>query len=179
MAHPRKLIRQAVVAQLLAASTSASVRVYATRMIPHQRTALPAVAVYTPDESVDPNAPNTSPRELERVVQLVVEGCVSGDAAVDDVLDDFAEELEAAVDVDRTFGGTANDCTGPSTRTELVVDGDRTVGLVELTYSVTYHTFAPLTVPTPDAFLEANIHHNLGGAVHPDNQAEDVAEPEQ
>ena len=178
MAHARKLIRQAVVAQLIAAGTAAGSRVEATRMIPQRRATEAAIGVYTPAEESEQDA-RTAPRELKRDLQLIIEGIVVGTSGVDDALDDLAEQVEAALDADDTLGGTAAESQLLSTDLETIEDGAKTVGLVRLTYRATYYAFAPVVVSAPDAFLVADVKHNPGGGVHPLNQAEDIVEPEQ
>ncbi len=178
MAHQRALIRQAAVAQLIAASTAAAARVEATRMIPHRRVGETALGVYTPEETVDTET-RIAPRELHRTLTLVIEGIVTGVSGVDDALDTLAEQVEAALDADDTLGGTCQESILLSTDLEVAEDGARTVGLIRLTYNAIYYQFAPLTVSAPDAFLTADVKTNLSGVVAPADQAEDIVHPEQ
>lgn len=179
MVHPRALIRQAVVAQLIAANTAAESRVEATREIPRRRGDGPALGVYTPEESVTSTETRTAPREHTRSLTLVIEGIVSGASGVDDALDDLAQDIEDALDADDTLGGTAAESSLVSTDLEVMEDGGRTVGLIRLTYNVVHYTLAPREVEAPDAFELANVRYNLNGQTHPDDQAEDNVEPEQ
>lgn len=101
MAHPRTLIRNAVVAMLIAANTDAGVRVTATRVEPNKKTQLPAVSVYTLSESIDVEESNDhAPRELERHLQLEIAAWVADSDAlpVDVAMDEIAEQIEAAMD---------------------------------------------------------------------------------
>jgi hypothetical protein len=179
MAHPRALIRQAVVALLIAADTAAEARVEATREIPRRRGDGPALGVYTPEESVASSETRTAPREHTRSLTLVIEGIVSGASGVDDALDDLAQEVEDALDADDTLGGTAAESSLVSTDLEVMEDSGRTVGLIRLTYTVVYYTFAPREVDAPDAFESASVKHDLNGTTYPADQAEDIVEPEQ
>lgn len=179
MPHPRTLIRQAAVAQLLAANTAAGTRVEATREIPRRRAEGTSLGVYTPEESIVSTETRTAPREHTRSLQLVVEGIVQGASGVDDALDALALEVEDAFDADDTLGGTAAESALVSTDLETMEDGARTAGLIRLTYAVTYYSFAPREVAAPDAFLLANVKHDLNGTTHPADQAEDNVEPEQ
>jgi phage tail sheath gpL-like len=174
MAHPRKSIRQAVAAQLTG-KTAAATRVFKARVVPFKQSELPAVAVYTPDEEVETTR-STAPRELERVLQLVVEGVTeSGSPAdVDDTADDLALEIEAAIDADPTLGGTASDVVLARTESDVFSESGKNHGVVRLTFTVYYETYAPMTAPTADDFLTADIRHNLGGAQHPADQANDL-----
>ncbi|MFH0750669.1 MAG: hypothetical protein V2B17_02420, partial [Chloroflexota bacterium] len=107
--HQRAVLRNAVVAALKAASTSAEQRVFASRMTPYQRVGLPAVSVYTLSETSDDQ--QTAPRELKRAAQLVIEAVLEQTAEVDDALDAMALELERALHADPTFGGACSDST--------------------------------------------------------------------
>jgi len=181
MAHQRKLIRNATVAQLLAAGTAAGSRIESTRMIPHRRYEGTALGVYTPEETVENTETRTAPRELYRMATLVIEGVVAASSGAEaaDALDDLAEQVEAALDADDTLGRTCEESLLQSTDLEVAEDGQKTVGLLRLTYSAFYHQFAPTAVSAPDAFLTANVKTNLGGVVAPADQAEDTIHPEQ
>lgn len=170
MAHPRQEIRHAVAAQLTG-KTAAGGRVFRTRKVPYQGVELPALAVYTLEESVEDDG-DSAPRELQRSIQLAVEGVVEGTEDVDDALDALALEVETALHADDTFGGKASDSMLSSTELDVFEDGERTVGLVRLVYAVTYYSTAPEAVALPD-FTTADIRHNLSNAVHPDNEARD------
>lgn len=172
MAHPRQLIRHAVAAALTGA-TAAGANVYKTRVLPFRRNGLPAVAVYTLTESVRTDE-KSAPRELERRTELVVEGAVQAASTenADDALDALALEIEAALHADPTFGGTAADSILSSTEIDVAGEGEQMIGVVKLTYEVTYYAYADVGT-TLDDFKTANIRHNLGNAVHPDNEAVD------
>lgn len=178
MAHRRKLIRQAVVAQLAAAGTAAGARVEATREIPRRRATEPAIGVYTPTETNESDS-RSAPRELKRSTEVIIEGIVVGTSGVDDALDDLAEQIENALDADDTFGGAASESVYVSTDLETLEDGARTVGLIRLTYSAVYHKFAPEAVVVEDVFETADVKYNPNGNVIPSDQAEDITHPEQ
>jgi hypothetical protein len=174
MAHQRQTIRRAATAQLLD-RTAAGARVYATRVVPWKRIELPAVAVYALEELVDPASQTTAPRELTRTLQLSLEGAVILSTAVDDALDNLAEEIERAVHADETFAGTASDSILTATELEVFEEGERCIGLIRLTYSVTYFTHAPEAADVRlNDFATADVRHSLNGAVHPLEQAQDV-----
>lgn len=145
MAHPRKLIRHGVVAQLIAANTAAGTRVEATREEPNRRGELPAIGVYTSSEQVDQDVSlATSPRELNRtpVVHIVAWVGHSKAYPADDRMDDIAEQIEAAMDGDRFISGAVGDSILQSTdmRVKEADGNDPIVGIIVLTYSVTYYT---------------------------------------
>lgn len=174
MAHPRKVIRHAVVDLLTAASTAAGARVFATRVEPIKRTALPTISVYTLGEPVRPGADQTAPRELTRDVKVEIAGWVahSDSLSVDDAMDDLAEQIEAAMDADPYLGGAAGDSVLESTEIEVRDDGERLIGIVALTYSVTYRT-SPEAPADLDDFLRAGVTHQIVGA-EANNTASDL-----
>lgn len=178
MAHPRKTIRQAVVALLVSASTGAGGRVHATRVEPLKRE-LPAISVYILSETVDADASaGTAPREITRNAKVEITGFVAHTTAipVDDAMDNLAEEIEAAMDVDPYLGGAAGDSILEGTEMEVIEDDGRSdplVGVVTLTYSVTYRT-SPEPPTDADDFLRADVVHQLVGGAEDTEPAEDM-----
>jgi hypothetical protein len=173
--HQRKLIREAVRAQLAAAGTSAEARVFKARVLPlDQDLELPALTVYGKDEDVDPDSKSTAPRELARTLKLAIEGSIAVTEDLDDRLDDLAAEIEAAVDKDPTFGRTASDAILSGTLIGMDTSGDQPIGVVILTYSVTYYTQAPDAEDVRlDDLRTVDTHTSLGGAQATADQAED------
>lgn len=180
MPHQRKIIRHAVVAALVNA-TAAGGRVKATRVDPHKKGGLPAISVYTSSEAVE--EANAAPLELTRDVALEVVGWVADSDAVpvDDAMDDIAEQIETVLSANRYLDGEAADMVLQSTVMQVREENggsDPLIGVVVLTYSVTYRTSPP---PPPDLvdFLSVNAMHRILGAVEA-NQANDqfnVKEP--
>lgn len=164
------LIRQAVVAQLVD-ETAAEARVASTRVEPHKKSALPAIAVYTLGETVDVDASKaTNPREIVRNSQIEIVGWVAGSdaVAVDVAMDNLAEEIEAAMNLDPYLGGTAADSILEETAMEVLEDDARSavlVGIVTLTYSVTYRTTTTADAGELDDFLTVNAKNKLVGGV--------------
>jgi hypothetical protein len=172
--HGRQAIRKAVVAALRN-QTAAEERVKATRVWPWRSKDLPAIAVYTLSESVNPESAQTAPRELERTVELAIEAAVKLGEDVDDVLDGLALEIERAMHADWTLGDTAADSVLQSTDVTVVPDGDQDVGLLRIVYRVWYYTHAPEAEDvTLDSFTNANIRYDLGGEQHAENEAQDA-----
>lgn len=178
MAHPRQLIRYAIRAALLAADTAAEDRIYKTRVLPLRRTQLPAISIYTLEESVAGDSAQTAPRELTRTAPVVIEAWIANQAGIDldDAMDDLALEIETAMHADPYLGDTAGDSILADTVLEVIEQGDRKLGLVSLTYDVTYRTLAPEapSLDELDDFLSMQATHNLGGDVHEDDQAIDL-----
>ncbi|HET7500650.1 MAG TPA: hypothetical protein VFK02_06585 [Kofleriaceae bacterium] len=163
MAHPRKLVRDAIVAAL-AGKTSAGPRVQATRIDPYKRTELPAISVYTLAEQVDSVSAATAPRELTRALTVEIAGWIAHSAAhrIDDAMDELATEIEAAMDADPYLGGAAGDSLLESIDQSFQDEGDPLIGVVVLTYSVTYRTDQGQTAV--DDFLTAGATTRIVGA---------------
>lgn len=169
--HQRQLIREAARAALVG-KTAAGERVCSTRVVPYRRGELPAIAVYTLEESVDPDSVSSAPRELARDLDLAIEAAVRAGETVDDDLDGLAWEIERAIHADETLGGTASDCVLSETTIDVLDEGDQLTGVVRLVFRVRYYTYAP----DPDDveledFQTADIRHSLGGAVETNDQA--------
>lgn len=167
MAHPRKLIRKAVVALLVNANTAAAARVFPTRVPPIRKTELPAIAVYTEDEETDQDSMTTAPRELKRDVVVAVELYVvhSDSYTVDDATDDLAEQVENAMNGNRYLSGTAGECVLVSTETGIA-DGsaDPIVGIAKLSYRATYRSDTAAGIANDD-FLRADAKYQVVGGV--------------
>lgn len=178
MAHQRQLIREAAAAALVAANTAAGSRVYETRQIPHRKLELPAIAVYTLQESVDADSASTAPRWLIRQVQLLIEAIVKPGANVDDTLDAICLEIERAMHADETLGGTCWKSILSSTELDYFEEGDKEIGLAKLIYSVTYETQAPDADDVElDDLSTIAINYSLNGEQpDEDDQAQDLIE---
>lgn len=172
MAHQRKLIRDAVVAALTDA-TAAGEQVEATRVIPYRKSTLPAIAVYTLKEATDRDSANTAPRRLRRELELEIAAVVAPSDRMDDALDALAVEIEAAMDADRELGGTCADSFLESTTIEPLADGDSIMGLMTMTYVVTYQTEAVADASAADDFLRVGATQNLGNAQPAGDRATD------
>lgn len=173
MAHQRQLIREAV-KKALVGKTAAGPRVYETRTTPWLQVQLPAVAVYTLDETVDQESRKTAPRELSRSLKLVVEAVVMRGENVDDALDAMSLEIEAALDADPTFGDLCADSLLSTTELAVGDSGARSVGLLTMTYQVSYQTQAPTVLPVLDDLKTVGTTTDLSGTTAAGNQAHDV-----
>lgn len=169
MALQRKLIRHAVVA-LLTNVTSAEDRVQGTRVEPNSPRKTPALSVYTLHDPVDQElSSGTAPRELTHDLQLEIAGWVEHKDSypVDDAMDDLAEQIQEAMDGDRYLNGTAAESVLVETVMQVAEDNGRSdplIGIVTLTYSVTYRE-SPATPASLDAFVTANVTQKLVGGV--------------
>lgn len=145
MTHPRTLIRNAITAALTG-STSAGVNVYPTRKTDHLENELPVISVYALSEDSEVVI---DPRELERDLRVMIECMVTGDSDVDLAMDNLAEEIEAAMDADYTFGLTCFDSWLAGTDMDSVEESGREVGILEMTYQTRYRSEA-FVAPTGD-----------------------------
>jgi len=177
MAHQRKLIRHAAVALLKGGATAAGARVQGTRIEPHKKSQLPAISVYTLSETTDPTSAETAPVELTRELKLEIAGWVVHSDAypVDDAMDDLAEQIETIMAADYWLANTCVAQLLESTEMQVVEDDGRSdpvVGIVTLTYSITYRTSEGDTAS--DAFVTVDAKHQIVGGVTDTVPAEDL-----
>jgi len=138
MAHIRKSIREHVVTTVTSLSTTGS-NVYETRYFPLQTGNLPALIVYTLDETIEDYTIGQNTRTQFRALNLIIEAHCRGTANIDDTLDTIAEEVEEAMVTDITRGGHAQDTKLVSTDIEFDTASQKT-GLMRLTYLISYNT---------------------------------------
>ncbi len=138
MAHIRKTIREHVVTTVTSLSTTGS-NVYETRYFPLQTGNLPALIVYTLDESIEDYTLGRNTRTQQRSLNLIIEAHCRGTANIDDTLDTIAEEVEEAMVTDVSRGGNAKDTKLVSTEIEFDTASQKT-GLMRLTYLINYNT---------------------------------------
>lgn len=136
MTHARTQIRQAVVA-LLMGNTAAGNRVYSSRVHPLDDPKLPALLVFTPQESMG-NPTMQRPRTQQRTLQLMIEGYVKARGDIDAEADALALEVEQIIAADPTFGGRVKDAMLDTTATQLSGDGEKPVAVITLTFAVLY-----------------------------------------
>lgn len=138
MAHVRKAIRENIVTTLTGLSTTGS-SVYETRVFQINYAKLPALMVYTQDETIVEHTITSSSRTQHRQLTCIIEGHIKGSANIDDTIDTISEEVEEAMATDRTRGGNAKDTKLQSTEVEFE-EATQKVGLVRFTYIVDYVT---------------------------------------
>ena len=138
MAHVRKAIREHVVTTITSLATTGS-NVYETRYFPLQTGNLPALIVYTLDETVEDYTIWQNTRTQLRSLNLIIEAHCRGTANIDDTLDTIAEEVEEAMVTDISRGGNAKDTKLVSTEVDFDTASQKT-GLMRLTYLISYNT---------------------------------------
>lgn len=172
--HQRNVIRNAITAALTGA-TVAGANVFSTQKLLYVQDDLPAIAVYAQNETSTWD--QTAPRELDRKSIFVVESIVDAGENVDDAMDDIAEEIEVVMDTDPFFkvATVASAYQSHLTASEMMSleDGDREIGILTLTYQVSYRTDAFVAPTDPDDFNTADATYNLGGEQDEADQTSD------
>ena len=138
MTHVRAQVRAAAVTLLTGLPTTGT-RVFPTRSWPLSTNQLPALLIYTSDETAEPGS-LTRPINLHRSVSLVVEAVASKCNGLDDLLDAMCAEVEAELAMDPSLTGLAKNSTLRRTEIEVRSDGDATVGIARMTFEVLYVT---------------------------------------
>lgn len=170
MAHQGKLIEHAAQAQLVDAGTMAGARVHRDRIDPFKKGAIPAIALYIPDEETDrPKSEDNTSRELTREADLELQAFVGGSDAevVSDLMWDIQEQIENAFNADPYLGGTAAESILVKVSRELgEANGGSSpiVGVVTMIYAVTFRT-TPLETDELDDFKRVKATHDLAGGV--------------
>ena len=137
MAHQRKRIRDQVETTLTGLVTTGS-NVFVSRVYPFEAADLPGLIIYTPEEESEPASMGG---DTERHLSLVVEGHVKATTGtIDDSADTIAEEVEAAIDADRTLNGTALFIYLESTEIEFNAESEKPVAVIKMTFNIEYHT---------------------------------------
>ena len=137
MAHLRQQIRERV-ATTVTGLTTTGARVYQSRVYPMADANLPGLLVYSTSESSEPDVMTSGNRTLFRELEIVIEGYAKATSNLDDTLDLISDEIETAIAADRTVNSLARDATLASTAITLIGEGEKPLGVVTLTYRVTY-----------------------------------------
>ena len=135
MAHQRKTIRDRVITVLTGLSTTGS-NVFNSRIYPNEESKLPLLNVFTLSETVELDSVKSTIREME----LVVEGFASANSNIENTLDNIATEVEEALGSDTDLNGTCLSHNITNTEITLYNEGSKPIGVVRLTFSVTYRT---------------------------------------
>lgn len=138
MAHVRQQIRERA-ATTLTGLTTTGTKVYQSRIYPLGAANLPGLLIYTKSEESLPQTIGAT-RTVLRNLSLVVEGYVKASANYDDTVDTISAEVETALGNDVTLNNLAKDCYLESTDIQYNGEGEKPVGVVSLTFNVTYAT---------------------------------------
>lgn len=138
MSHVRQQIRDRI-ATLAAAIPGFSTSVYKMRKHALDDAKLPAILIYTTDESS--TLATSGVRTLRRVINVSVEVLAKGTSAgISDTIDGFCVSLEEAIAADFTLNGLVKSCILTSTETDVNIDGESAVASARLVYSAEYVT---------------------------------------
>jgi hypothetical protein len=138
MAHARQTIREQVGTTLTGLTTTGS-NVYQSRVYPLQESNLPALLIYTKEESSEAIVMGSN-RVIERELTLAVEAYVKTNSNSDDTIDTIAEEVETAIGADSTLNNKAKDVFLVSTDINYVGEGENPVAVATLNFLVSYCT---------------------------------------
>ncbi len=136
MAHKRKQIRDQI-KTVLTGLTTTGANVFASRVYPLKASQLPGLLIYTVEEESEPGGS----RAIDRMLTLAVEGHVKAiGGAIDDTLDLIAEEVEAAIDADRSLNDLAVYAYIASTEIEFDAESEKPVGIIIMKFAINYRT---------------------------------------
>ena len=135
--HIRQQIRERVGTVLTGLTTTGS-NVFETRVYPLENTNLPALVIYTKDETSEPLVISTD-RVMSRELELIVEIYVKQTSNFDDEVDKICKEVEIAISADTTINGLAKDCFLQSTSIEYNTEGEKPLSFASLTFLTNYY----------------------------------------
>jgi hypothetical protein len=143
MAHHRKLIRAAIVSRLKSAATMAGDRVFPSRAKQLFEAELPAILVYTKEESAQVSI--EAPREYERSLKVGIEILAQhpDEALLDDLIDDFCDQVERAMFSEETLGGLVTDTLLGETEMDLNTEGKKPIGIARISLTMPYRQYLP------------------------------------
>lgn len=138
MAHVRKQIRDRV-ATLVTGLPTTGANVYKMRRYALDDAKLPAICVYTMDESS--SLITIGSRTLLRTINVAVQAFARGaSTTISDTIDTICVEVEEAIAADFQLNGLAKSCVLTESQIDINVEGERSVANVSLIYSVEYVT---------------------------------------
>jgi hypothetical protein len=136
MSHARTQIRNAVTT-LLKSNTTAGNNVFEARAYPLDDPNLPALLVYTKQETVGEQS-MSRPRTQHRELLLTVEAYVKANSNADETIDTLALEIEQLIAADQTLGGLVKDTALDTTQMQFSDDGEKPISVMMITFSVLY-----------------------------------------
>ena len=135
--HIRQQIRERAGTVLTGLTTTGS-NVFQTRVYPLENTNLPALVIYTKDETSEPIVVRTN-RLMSRELELIIEVYVKQTSNFDDEIDKICKEVEIAISADTTLNGLAKDCYLQSTSIEYNTEGEQPLSYAVLTFLTNYY----------------------------------------
>ena len=138
MSHVRQQIRDRV-ATLVTGLPTTGANVYKMRRYALDDAKLPAICVYTMDESS--SLITIGSRTLRRVINVAIDIMIKGSSTtVSDSIDTICVSAEEAIAGDFTLNGLAKSCILTSTEIDINVEGEKSIASARLVYSVEYIT---------------------------------------
>lgn len=138
MAHVRQQIRDRV-ATLVTGLPTTGANVYKMRRYALDDSKIPAICVYTMDESSSLITIGT--RTLRRAINVAIDIIIKGGSdTVSDSVDTICVSAEEAIAGDFTLNGLAKSCILTSTEIDINVEGERSIASARLVYTVEYIT---------------------------------------
>lgn len=137
MTHPRKSIRDAIETALTGLATTGT-NVFQNRVFPLEDGDLPGLLIY--------NGPDVGEKgggvgQFDRIFDCMVDAVVKAASdTIDDTLDAIAEQIETAIDADRTLSGACGYAWISNTEFEFNVEQDKRVGIARITITVEYRS---------------------------------------
>jgi hypothetical protein len=136
MANNRSAIRDAIKALLLD-ETDAGANVYTSRTSPLWQSELPAILIYTEDESAKPESMRANSRSI-RTLQVTIHAKIEASEDVDDDVDSLVAEIETLISEESSLGGTVLGSQLTNTETRVDMQGESEIGVAVLTYECLY-----------------------------------------
>jgi predicted regulator of amino acid metabolism with ACT domain len=138
MSHVRQQIRDRIATLVTGLPVTGS-SVYKMRRYALDDSKLPAICVYTTDESS--SLITVGSRTLRRVINVMVEAFAKGaSASIHDTIDSICVSIEEAIAADFALNGLAKSTILTSTETDIDVSGQNAIASARLVYAVEYVT---------------------------------------
>lgn len=141
MALERKELRHAVVAALGAATIVAPGSLYSHRVRPVAETSLPALSVYSGDDTPDKRSRMPRTYRITHKLQVLIMAQALDDVA--DVLDDLAEKVLEVMGFWRVIRPGLEKLDWKSLSTEIEDEGDQEIAYMTLTFEAVWVEEAP------------------------------------
>lgn len=136
MSHARQQIREAV-ATLVTGLTTTGSNVFQSRFYRVQASELPALFIYSTDESIERETIGTGPY-LRRELSIQIEGMAKALDNLDDTLDTIGEEVEDALGGQLPAG--VDDFRISSVSIDYSGEGEQPVGVIRMDFVARYQT---------------------------------------
>lgn len=137
MAHARKQIRDQL-ATMLAGLATTGANVFTSRVYALAANQLPALRIYTLNESVEEEGTIGGSRQRLRELEVAIEAIVKAASNPDDTVDQIALEVEKALAADKSLSGLAKDSYISSTEIELDGEQEQKLVIATMTWTVQY-----------------------------------------